>query len=492
MQNNLYNQYDDLGEISRDIVRALRIWGDAAESGDPVSALAVASVHLQSGSNSLSSAEPFLRMVLNDPKSTKEQIYLAKFYMARYGLGREKNPYEAGEHLLKAGTFGDTMTQMLIGHAYAGILVGVKMHEGTNLYRALKHYKYAANAGSVVGKYNSAILTIQGYDPLYTTAYERCNAGYPLFHSVAMKNTSVASLLHMAKRAEILNDQTGALLCYMMLSEVGHPVGHVRSAKLWKYRNYDNNFSQSFVANLSMAVLGKFTGSLITSNVPLSQKEYYKSSIKYAILADNFIFSKDANSSKKLHYQHLLKSEYLFCFARPVSHYQQLSNNENVNLLDYGNDNKCLRGRDGNELCLFYYSKRAAARNDPDAMSYIANSYLTSKNWIKRDYSTAFKWASDAAKLGNGMGLYISARLLERGFGVDRNCDMAIMYYKTLFESPHLESKIVGFIMIWMTVLNRFIYNLQLKIGFEFIQFSYKPCNPYVIEFKVKIRHLDV
>ncbi|KAF8822749.1 hypothetical protein IE077_002795, partial [Cardiosporidium cionae] len=111
--------------------------------------------------------------------------------------------------------------------------MGVIPPGGPNVTKAKHYYELAAAQNRLVAMYNIAVLTIKEIVSVGKLSAEKCLMSYNNFLSVAHFHPEVATLILHSLRAHELGDTTGALLRSMLLSELGHPVGHGNTAYLW-------------------------------------------------------------------------------------------------------------------------------------------------------------------------------------------------------------------------------------------------------------------
>ncbi|AFZ79461.1 hypothetical protein BEWA_023090 [Theileria equi strain WA] len=274
----------EAGGIERDPDQALYYWSQAAESGDPSSALAVAH-HYMSGLDSsrmnpedAAMAERFLRMITRSPSHAAT----AQFYLARYGLGQPRDPILAARWLRESADRGDINSQVLMGHAFSGLLPDVTPLEGRNVFMSFYYYRRAAKNGNIIGMYNSAVFTLHGYDLERTSAIDRCNEAYTLFTKVARMGTIPLALKVLGARARHLEDYSGYTLSSMFLSELGDPDAHKEAAMIFKnnkslcYAPEDYSFDTMQTQNRdSETAISELASMPSNYNIPCSCYYYY-------------------------------------------------------------------------------------------------------------------------------------------------------------------------------------------------------------------------
>ncbi|KEP67115.1 UNVERIFIED_CONTAM: Sel1 repeat-containing protein [Hammondia hammondi] len=223
-------------------------------------------------------AEPYLRQVIAGGEGGS--AHLARYLAYRLGVEGYTNSTLAGESLKKAADLGDSNAQMLYANAH---MSGVKpssisahpssfFPNGTDVSVALRYYKKAAEQGRVEAIFNVAVLTLQGADegspstPASSSTSldpsssspslspsssspsssvpqtllrkdqplrQRCEKAFALLQKVAFSHPTVSALHALSSYSFSKGDETGALLVNLLLSEIGHSVGHVNAASLW-------------------------------------------------------------------------------------------------------------------------------------------------------------------------------------------------------------------------------------------------------------------
>ncbi|KAK1443692.1 hypothetical protein BgAZ_205680 [Babesia gibsoni] len=266
VMGDFYYMGHEEGNINTDLTRALEYWTMAANQGDVTSALTVAT-HLISminreqvnddgdtpqtpdvnlgrtagtvntqglgtAENLEVAAEGYLQMVANSPNQVAAAT--ARFNMARYGIGRKRDPVDAAKFLQESADRGDVTSQMLMGHVYAGLLPDITPADGKNVFMALEYYRRASKNGNIVATFNAAVLTLHGYDLKYNSSVERCKASFGLFQKVGRHSLVPATVRSLAKRASQIGDDVGSALMNLFLSEMGDPDAHVAAAKQFK------------------------------------------------------------------------------------------------------------------------------------------------------------------------------------------------------------------------------------------------------------------
>ncbi|ESS36086.1 Sel1 repeat-containing protein [Toxoplasma gondii VEG] len=225
-------------------------------------------------------AEPYLRQVIAGGDGGS--AHLARYLAYRLGVEGYTNSTLAGESLQKAADLGDSNAQMLYANAHmSGVRPSsISAHpssffpNGTDVSVALRYYKKAAEQGRVEAIFNVAVLTLQGADegspstpaasstsldpsssfsPSSSSSSsssspsssapqtlrkgqslrQRCEKAFALLQKVAFSHPTVSALHALSSYAFSKGDETGALLVNLLLSEIGHSVGHVNAAGLW-------------------------------------------------------------------------------------------------------------------------------------------------------------------------------------------------------------------------------------------------------------------
>ncbi|KAK1939834.1 Sel1 repeat domain-containing protein [Babesia divergens] len=257
------------GNIRVDVPRAMEYWTMAAQQGDPASSLTIANhlIHMmnreeepdwmESSSHDIAedisvtaealhlegfdrpsmeaAAESYLRIAANSNNHVAAST--ARFLMSRHGIGASRDPVEAARHLKEGADRGDATSQMLMGHAYAGLLKDVTPPDGKNVFMALEYYRSASKSGNIVATFNTAVLTLHGYDLKYNSSLERCKASFGLFQSVGRHALMPEVVTVLSKRAAIRGDHLGHILMNLFLSEMGDAEAHIRAAKHFKTSN---------------------------------------------------------------------------------------------------------------------------------------------------------------------------------------------------------------------------------------------------------------
>lgn len=75
-----------------------------------------------------------------------------------------------------------------------------------------------------------------------------------------------------------------------------------------------------------------------------------------------------------------------------------------------------------------FWFKKAAVAGDADAMSYLANAYLTGEG-IKKDVKAAFSWYQKSAEGSSIDGMYGLAMCYDEGYGTPPNAELADLWY---------------------------------------------------------------
>mmetsp|Transcript_26343 Transcript_26343/g.63447 ORF Transcript_26343/g.63447 Transcript_26343/m.63447 type:complete len:701 (-) Transcript_26343:118-2220(-) len=216
--------------IRQDSEAAAGMWKQAADQGHTSAAMALAMLHMTTGA--VEKAAPYLQQTAHDGQGNHKA--LAQHYLARYGLGRQRDPEAAGIHLREAADGGDSNAQLMLGHAYGGIEVeGVTPPGGVSKRHAQHYYQQAARSGRVLGKFNAAVLALEEQDA--RTDAKKCATIYNDLSEVVFSASRDLRLLGaMARRAMDVGNIQGAAVLSMLLSDMGHPMGHQNAAKIWR------------------------------------------------------------------------------------------------------------------------------------------------------------------------------------------------------------------------------------------------------------------
>mmetsp|Transcript_52665 Transcript_52665/g.120083 ORF Transcript_52665/g.120083 Transcript_52665/m.120083 type:complete len:720 (-) Transcript_52665:99-2258(-) len=224
-----YSGHDGAG-IARDSEIAVEKWKAAASKGHSGAAMAVAQL-VVAAKGDMTEAAPYLQQVAESGAFVQQAM--AKHYIARHGLAGPVDPQVAGEQLQIAADAGDSNAQLVLGHAFAGIDVeGVAPPGGLNKSLAAKYYRMASDSGRLLGRFNAAVLALEDEDARHNP--QKCMRVYQDLSDVTMAASREIRLLGaIARRAFAAADYEGAALTSMLISELGHPQGHVNSALAW-------------------------------------------------------------------------------------------------------------------------------------------------------------------------------------------------------------------------------------------------------------------
>ncbi|KAF8823102.1 Sel1 repeat-containing protein [Cardiosporidium cionae] len=281
----------EAGGINRNVQRAAELWEEASLHGDGRAALTRAMLYIEDQYGTAAEADYYLRQaVLNGDPITSA---LANFQLYKLGHSIPINrkladqlrlefkrsmiflirkldcfaqncsnylifkfspcaeqcfyPCFLGDYLKTAADLGDSNAQILLGHAYVGHDVGVILDGGSNVTKAKYYYELAAAKNRLVAKYNLGMLNIQEAIPFGQFSAKQCIVSYNHFLPVAHSHPDVSALIWHSLRAHELGDSTGALLRSMLLSELGHPVGHDNAAYLWSKQEMRNQLLLSMI-----------------------------------------------------------------------------------------------------------------------------------------------------------------------------------------------------------------------------------------------------
>uniref|UniRef100_A0A0G4GJV7 Uncharacterized protein n=1 Tax=Chromera velia CCMP2878 TaxID=1169474 RepID=A0A0G4GJV7_9ALVE len=228
------------GGYQRNVPQALQRWERAARAGHGGAAMARAAVHLENpggGGGGLQGAEDWLRLVDRAefgvlPGSKP----MAKYLLHKHGFegSAGANSTEGFRFLQQAAEEGDGQAQLLLGHAYSGadtsILPEEERAQGPKTGEAMRQYRRAMDGGRQLGRYNVAVLTLQGVDPSFREPLDRCHEAASLFFPIGASHRVVKVMSALMAAFWRRGEQQGAAVIALMLSEMGIGIGHWNAA----------------------------------------------------------------------------------------------------------------------------------------------------------------------------------------------------------------------------------------------------------------------
>ncbi|CAK9101650.1 unnamed protein product [Durusdinium trenchii] len=256
-----------LPEIARQHANVPELISSAAEKGDRRSALRAAVDFLQS--NKTEQAKPLLEAVSQAEDSEEAMRAMAQYYLVRFVDQNESSQEEARRlawpHLLQAADLGRQDAQLLVAHAHVSpndfaALEDELDQNTTSAREAQRRYRQLVGGqGQGQGEqgrpkgnlsevqtfaaYNLGVLSLHshdgptgpsgGHEEPRDTGGTRSEA-HEMFQQVALSQSHIVRLvLALERRAAQLGDLHGALLLAMLLSDMGHVLGHMDAAHLW-------------------------------------------------------------------------------------------------------------------------------------------------------------------------------------------------------------------------------------------------------------------
>eukprot|EP00371_Babesia_bovis_P001455 XP_001610102.1 hypothetical protein [Babesia bovis T2Bo] len=420
----------EAGNISVNVPRALEYWSRAAQNGDVTSALTmathlidmlnqiprrdvdygdmedapIATAHYNLNPNDRahleSAAERYLRIAANSNNALASAT--ARFYMTRYGLGTQRDPIAAARYLQEAADRGDIASQILMGHAYAGMLNDITPPDGKNVFTALEYYRRAAKGGNLVAIFNTAVLTLHGYDLKFNSSVERCKASFSLFQKVGRYSLLPSVVRILSKRAKRVGDDIGHTLLNMFLSEMGDPDAHIAAAKHFKYNN-------------RLCYVDKTLSPL------RSQMNSYTPDGTLIQGAGNDHENEQNNGNEST--------------QRGILH-----------AVTHETDSP------GTSLCHLYYARRSAHEVSGGSPLLLAEALL------ERDPKQSAEWMLEAKVRNENKATYLYAMMLEAGAGVKQDCAASYDYYTSMVYSRDYRNKLLGFLCIQRTRITRWLH----------------------------------
>ncbi|CAL1128524.1 unnamed protein product [Cladocopium goreaui] len=250
---------NDLPDTSRRHADVQVLYTRAAEKGERRAALRTAVEHLQR--NETEKAKPLLEKVSHQPEEAEEPMAaMAQYYLTRFSNDTNSSEEERRElawpHLVRAADLGRQDAELLVAHAHLNPPPAVATNgtngpngsdpgksnstEAARRYRRLvagdranaSEMRRSGNLSEVqaFAAYNLGVLSLQSLDDTSSCSVE----AQELFQDVALSHGHVVRLiLALERRAARLGDVHGALLLAMLLSDLGHELGHLDAAHLW-------------------------------------------------------------------------------------------------------------------------------------------------------------------------------------------------------------------------------------------------------------------
>ncbi|CDR94123.1 hypothetical protein, conserved [Babesia bigemina] len=500
----------EAGNIGIDVPRALEYWTRAAHRGEVISALTMANhlinllnyegngdaspqpgerigddiivtaEQLQLDGTSRADIERAAERYLNIAAESSNQLAAAtaRYYAARYGIGQPRDPTVAARHLQDAADRGDTNSQLLMGHAYAGMLSDITPADGKNVFMALEYYRRAARSGNIVAAFNTAVLTLHGYDLKYTSSIDRCKASFTYFQQVGRQAPLPAVVRALSVRAARHGDELGHALLSMFLSEMGDPQAHIEAANHFK-----NNHKLCYVGG--EVTLVKTAGRGTTSNtavIPSPPTGVSKSSeigdakklMGQRKAGDGNGAAKkagagsDSGSSKAAVPGKASKNALAEMPKRSVGIFTPYVQNEESSVTS--------------ECHIFY-----ARRSGHAAMG--GSPLLLAEALMDRYPDESAKWVLEAKIRNEPKAAYLYATMLEAGTGVAQDCQASYGYYSSMTESREHTNKMLGFLCIQRTRISHLLHRWHYPYGWFVSNFydaavvphllaeDYKPCH---------------
>ncbi|ORM41743.1 uncharacterized protein BXIN_2781 [Babesia sp. Xinjiang] len=463
----------EAGNIEVNVPRALEYWTMAAQNGDVTSALTMANhliqiLHQTEESDVANSREA----TPDDVMVTAEQLHLegteradieraaerylntaarsnnplaastARFYMTRYGIGHERDPVAAARYLQESADRGDVTSQILMGHAYAGMLDDITPPDGKNVFMALDYYRRAAKNGNIVATFNTAVLTLHGYDLKFSSSVDRCKAAFALFQKVGRHALVPAVARTLAKRASLYGDEIGHALLSMFLSEMGDPEAHIAAARHFKTSNklcYIDDLGLQQEVPDSDDVMSTVPST--TQNGVPGVESYMDSDISDYI---------DAKLNTK-----------------EGSIFHAVTQDTDPS---------------GTSPCHLFYARRSGYETNGGSPLLLAEALLD------RDPRQSAEWMLEAKLRNEHKATYLYATMLEAGVGVVQDCTASYGYYHSMTESKEHLNKLLGFLCIqrarvssilheWRNLYNWFVSTFyDIAIVPNLLADDYVPC----------------
>ncbi|CAE7213640.1 unnamed protein product [Symbiodinium sp. CCMP2456] len=269
---------EELPAVARKAANVSQLRSLAASKGDRKSALWLAVEHLQE--NDTQKAKPLLDMVVT--KAAQDADHDADAEMAKYYLARFASPNssdvaiarrDAWPHLVQAADLGREDAKLLVAHAFVDGSDDLQTPEGSSSNtEAIRRYKQllpeasgksdkpnvtfpassapsrrngALNPVQAFAAYNLGVLSLkdsEGGSSASPVPSELPSASGGIcspevqgsFLEVVLSQSGIVRLIiALGRRSARLGDEIGALLLAMLLSDIGHDLGHADAAFLW-------------------------------------------------------------------------------------------------------------------------------------------------------------------------------------------------------------------------------------------------------------------
>ncbi|CAE7938570.1 unnamed protein product, partial [Symbiodinium necroappetens] len=269
---------EELPAVARKAANVSELRSLAASKGDRKSALWLAVEHLQE--NDTQKAKPLLDMVVT--KAAQDADHDADAEMAKYYLARFASPNssdvtiarrDAWPHLVQAADLGREDAKLLVAHAFVDGSDDLETPEGSSSNtEAIRRYKQllpeapgksdkpnvtfpassapsrrngALNPVQAFAAYNLGVLSLkdsEGGSSASPVPSELPSASSGIcspevqgsFLEVVLSQSGIVRLIiALGRRSARLGDEIGALLLAMLLSDIGHDLGHADAAFLW-------------------------------------------------------------------------------------------------------------------------------------------------------------------------------------------------------------------------------------------------------------------
>ncbi|GBE60691.1 hypothetical protein, conserved [Babesia ovata] len=499
----------EAGNIRVDVPMALQYWARAAHSGDVMSALTMAN-HLinllgyeGNGGNSTQpgernsddviisaqqlqldgtsredierAAERYLRIV--SESNNQLAASTARFYAARYGIGQQRDPIVAARNLQEAADRGDTNSQVLMGHAYAGMLNDITPADGKNVFMALEYYRRAAKSGNVVAAFNTAVLTLHGYDLKYTSSVDRCKASFTFFQQVGRQSLFPAVVRALSVRAARHGDELGHALLSMFLSEMGDPKAHIEAANHFK-----NNHKLCYVGGEVTLVKTPGPGRIASTAVSPSPPTTGVSKVSVTSDADKLKeqLKTDDGATKNVGTAPYADSSKSAMPGKPAKNALAELPRRSVGIFTpYVQDDQ----HSGTSECHIFYARRSGHETMGGSPLLLAEALM------ERYPEESAEWVLEAKIRNEPKAAYLYATMLEAGTGVAQDCPASYGYYSSMTESREHTNKMLGFLCIQRARIAHLLHGWRYPYGWFVSSFydaavvphllakDYKPCH---------------
>ncbi|CAE7550022.1 unnamed protein product [Symbiodinium microadriaticum] len=246
---------EELPAVARQAANVSQLRSLAASKGDRKSALWLAVEHLQE--NATQKAKPLLDMVVT--KAAQDADHDADAEMAKYYLARFASPNssdvtiarrDAWPHLVQAADLGREDAKLLVAHAFVDGSDDLETPEGSSSNtEAIRRYKQLLPeapgksdkpnvtfpASSAPSRRNGALNPVQAFAAynLGVLSLKDSEGGSSASPVVLSQSGIVRLIIALGRRSARLGDEIGALLLAMLLSDIGHDLGHADAAFLW-------------------------------------------------------------------------------------------------------------------------------------------------------------------------------------------------------------------------------------------------------------------